>query len=190
MHLVIGAVASALLARRQSARGTAGSAGALNFWGVLEVAHELPGRLRLRCPSLLGSADDAARLTNELPRLPGVREVSADPRTGSILIAYEAGRIDVHTVQAGVLKLLGLESRIERPAPSLLTRQTDELIDALNRALLDVTRGAADLDFLVPTLLMTAATLHLARKTSASLPAGITLFWWAFAYMAGRRGSQ
>ena len=185
MHLVIGAVASALLARRKSV----GPAGALNFWGVLEVAHELPGRIRLRCPSLQGAAGDAARLAKELPRLPGVRKVAADPRSGSVLIAYEPERIDVHTVQAGVLKLLGLETRIERPAPSLLTRQTDELVDALNRAILDLSRGVADLDFLIPTILMTAATVHLARKSGASLPAGITLLWWALAYMAGRRGS-
>ncbi len=186
MHLVIGAVASALLAHRRSAR----PAVALNFWGVLEVVHELPGRLRLRCPSLLGAPDDAARLSKELPRLPGVSAVAADPRTGTVLVVYEQERIDVHTVQAGVLKLLGLEPRIARPAPSLLTKQTDDLVDALNSAILDLSRGVADLDFLIPTVLMTAATVHLARRSSASLPAGITLLWWAFAYMAGRRGSR
>ena len=186
MHLVIGAVASALLAGRADRR----KSGALSFWGTLEVAHELPGRIRLRCPALAGATEDARRLMTELPRLPGVSGVRADARVGSIVVTYDATRIGAPTVQAAILKLLGLEHRVDSPAPALLTRQTNDLLGALNHAIMDLTRGVADLDFLVPTLLMTFATVEIARKSRTGLPAGMTLLWWAFAYMTARNGRQ
>jgi copper chaperone CopZ len=174
-----------MLARRK----TSATGRALSFWGVLEPRHELPGRLRLWCGVVEHDRERADRVTRELPRLPGVSSVRADSRSGSIVIEYDAARIDVQTIQAGIIKLLGLESRVERAGPSLLTRETNNMLDALNRAVLDLTRGVADVDFLVPTVLMTLAGIHLVRRSAAGVPAGITLFWWAFAYMAGRSGA-
>ncbi len=182
MHLVVGALASLMLAKRKAS----GTGRALNFWGVLESRHELPGRLRLWCPAVEQDRERADLVSGELPRLPGVSKVCADPRSGSIVVEYDPGRIDVHTIQAGIIKLLGLESRVEHPGPSLLTRETTNVLDSLNRAVLDLTRGVADIDFLIPTVLMTLAGVYLARRSSVGVPAGITLFWWAFAYMAGR----
>ena len=106
------------------------------------------------------------------------------------MIEYDPARIDAQTIQAGIIKLLGLEGQVERPAPSLLTRQTNNVLDSLNRGVLDLTRGVADIDFLVPTILMTLAGVHLVRRSKVGVPAGITLFWWAFVYMANRNGTS
>ena len=185
MHLVVGALASLALAGRRSS----GMGRALCFWGVLEPRHELPGRLRVWCASVENDRERADRVSQELPRLPGVTSVRADARSGSIVIAYAPERIDAQTIQAGIITLLGLETQVARPAPSLLTRETNNVLDSLNRAVLDLTRGLADIDFLVPTVLMTLAGVHLARRSSVGVPAGFTLFWWAFVYMINRNGT-
>lgn len=187
MHLVIGAVASALLAGRRQP----GPDRPPSFWGTLEVAHAIPGRVRFHCPSLKETdvevpADaPVARLESDLPRLPGVSTVRANPVSGSIVVVYDPSRIDAHTVQVGVLKLLGLEAAADHPAPAALTRETREILDSLNNAVLDVSRGAMDMDFLVPTLLMTLAVLP--GKARLGAPAAFTLFWWAFSYMTRER---
>lgn len=185
MHLVIGMLASTLLARSKFGRKD----GALSFWGVLELRHEIPGRLRLHCPAVRDDAAAADTVVRELPRLPGVAEVRADHRTGSIIVRYEPHRLDVQTIQLAILKLLGLEEAAENPAPSALTKETEEIFGSLNKALLEVSRGAVDVDFLVPTVLMGLATYRMISKTRTGLPEAFTLFWWAFTWLTRRSRS-
>jgi len=54
-----------------------------------EIAHRLPGRLRLKLASPRGDAASFAALAARLARLPGVRALRANPRTGSILIEHD-----------------------------------------------------------------------------------------------------
>ncbi len=186
MHLLFGLIASTLLSRRADSRS--GVARLPNYWGALEVRHQLPGRVRFVCARLVADAVASKKVEQELPRLPGVVQVCADPRTGSVVVRYDPARIDAQTVQAGILALAELDHVHDTPPPGALSRMTDGAIDALNLALMDVTRGAVDLDFAVPTVLMAAATVLSMRKSAAAIPAVVTLTWWATAYMlSGRR---
>lgn len=54
----------------------------------------LPGRIRLETPFLAGRPEECGRLERRLTALDGVREVSANFRTGRILV-----RFDEETVQ-------------------------------------------------------------------------------------------
>ena len=187
MHLVIGAIASTLLAGSRFGKGATDRP--LSFWGVLEVRHEIPGRIRFNCPSVHRNPEGAALVDDQLHRLPGIEGVRSDVRSGSIVVTFEADRIDARTIQAGILKLLGLEEAAEHPSPSVLTRETNEILGSINRAILEVSRGTMDLDFLIPTALMTLATVRLAQGAGLGMPEGFTLLWWAFAYLS-RHGSS
>jgi hypothetical protein len=56
---------------------------------IAEIEHRLPGRLRLRLASRRGDAAFFASVAERLARLPGVRSLRANPRTGSILIEHD-----------------------------------------------------------------------------------------------------
>ena len=53
------------------------------------VAHRMPGRLRLRFPQLRGEREAVLTLQALLAEVPGVREVEANPRIGSLLILHD-----------------------------------------------------------------------------------------------------
>ena len=54
----------------------------------IEVAHSLPGRLRLRMKSLQFDDDLARDVESSLAALKGITGVSVSPATGSVLITY------------------------------------------------------------------------------------------------------
>ena len=53
-----------------------------------ELVHQLPGRLRLRIAARRGDAAFFARTAEQIRSLAPVREVAANPRTGSLLICH------------------------------------------------------------------------------------------------------
>jgi Cu2+-exporting ATPase len=54
------------------------------------LVHSLPGRARFRVMPGAFNGTDAAALANALNGLPGVKSVSPNPRTGSVLVSYNA----------------------------------------------------------------------------------------------------
>lgn len=60
----------------------------------LEVAHEVPGRLRARCPGLRERPELAARLEEAGRELPGIERVSVRPATGSVVFEYSLEDVD------------------------------------------------------------------------------------------------
>jgi hypothetical protein len=59
------------------------------------IISDLPGRLRLRVAQLRGFHWLAAEVAGHLARQPGIRQVTANPATGSLLIYYD--RLEVAT---------------------------------------------------------------------------------------------
>ena len=57
----------------------------------IEVAHEVPGRLRLQVPALSGNPQHAAWLRRQLLSLPGVVSAKPNLTTGSVVVEYESG---------------------------------------------------------------------------------------------------
>lgn len=55
---------------------------------VAYIEHQLPGRVRLRVPSMRGEVPFFARVVQELSKCPAVRDLSATPLTGGITLQY------------------------------------------------------------------------------------------------------
>jgi Heavy metal associated domain 2 len=55
----------------------------------LDLAHHLPGRLRLRSALLKGNARASEEAQRHLAEISGVRSASANPLIGSILLKYD-----------------------------------------------------------------------------------------------------
>ena len=152
MHLITAAVLTALLGRKQGV----GHDRLPSFAGVMETAHVLPGRLRLRAPVLIGQRRAADQLQKSLARLDGIRAVEVNPVSGSLLIHFAPDRVKPDMLLGAAIRLLGLEREIQRPPPSHIGEGIRQAGDSLNRAIHEQTGGMIDLWTSV-TLLLVAA---------------------------------
>ncbi len=59
----------------------------------IQVAHFIPGRVRLKALALKGNPSLAQELTRLLGVIKGVNAVEANPLTGSLVIAYDAAEL-------------------------------------------------------------------------------------------------
>ncbi len=183
MHLVTAAVLAALLGRKPGL----GRHGLPSFPGVLETAHALPGRLRLRAPVLIGQRAAAEQLQKTLTRLEGVRAVEVSSVTGSLLIAFAPGRVDPGLLVGAAIRLLGLERAVERTPPSYIGEGIRQAGESLNSAIHQQTGGAMDLWTAVTLLLGAAGVRQLALGNSFGWP----LLWWAYrSAFAGERSGE
>jgi hypothetical protein len=80
-----------------------------------EIVHQLPGRLRLRVPAARGNPQFFGDLAQRLGTLAGVRQVRANPRTGSLLVAH-AGEAEAFRRAAREAELLEV-SPLAAPGP-------------------------------------------------------------------------
>jgi hypothetical protein len=78
--------------------------------------HHVPGRLRVRADSLKGSSCDAEDLCAVLERLPGVRDHRLNPKTGSLLVHYDAESLQADDILYQMVKAGCLESGIAAAA--------------------------------------------------------------------------
>jgi len=59
----------------------------------LKVVHALPGRVRLRVDKVKGNPALARQAQKKLAKVPGIRQVEAQPGTGSLLIHYDMDQL-------------------------------------------------------------------------------------------------
>lgn len=173
MHLLTGFVLTTLLGRSKRQRGKR----LPSFPGVLETAHALPGRLRLRVPAIIGHPTAAEEIQNRLGRLDGIDSARVSGITGSVLLRYDADVVEPEIVFAAVVRLLGLEEQIDKTPQSHLGREIREMGDAINRAVHEQTGGLIDLWTGLPLALV---VLGIRNVVSQNGQLGWPLLWWAY----------
>jgi Heavy metal associated domain 2 len=172
MHLITAAVLTALLGRDR----TAGHEGLPNFIGVMETQHELPGRLRLRAPVLIGQRKAAEQLQESLGRLDGVSEVKVDCVSGSLLFRYAPDRVTPDLLMGAAIRLLGLEKEVQQTPPSSVGEGIRSAGHSLNHAIYQQTGGVLDLWTSMNLLLLVSGV----RQLSVGNPFGWPLLWWSY----------
>jgi hypothetical protein len=148
----------------------------------LLIAHDIPGRLRLRLP--------VTATTEELPsailREPGVTACRWSARTRSLLVLYRPDDTDAASLGEAVARLSGAEQAEE---PAGVTPPPAEAGAAINLGLREaarvldervqrVTRGSLGLGSLLPLALMGWAVTELVRGRTAPL-AWSSALWYA-----------
>ncbi|MCW5771427.1 MAG: hypothetical protein KIT16_07320 [Rhodospirillaceae bacterium] len=126
------------------------------------IVHHVPGRVRLRIPSLRGKAAYFDDLAAALALADGVRSASANALTGSVLIRFE-GALDPVLEAASGLGLFDIDAAAGPHGGHLVRAPA-----ALGAAVLGALGG---MQFL----------------RGQGLPAGVTLLWYA-ASLAARAG--
>lgn len=81
-----------------------------------EYLHIVDGRIRVKIPTVKGSAVQAAHLEGRLGALPGIESVQANPVTGNVLVHYESSQITQHEILSSFLEWGLLRTAVAAPA--------------------------------------------------------------------------
>lgn len=140
------------------------------------VAHQIPGRVRLKVPSEKGNPAYFAVTARSLSACPGVEELDADFRTASLLL-HHAKDIPYSEI-AQWARARGLFDLVEgqTTGPNGL-RAAAAHIDALDAGIRDLTRGAGDLRSIMFLMFIGLGLVQVAR--GQVMPAATALFWYA-----------
>jgi hypothetical protein len=164
----------------------------MNLEGITAV-HAIPGRIRLKVASVRDNSPLASELRHRLAAIPGVKQVEANPRTGSVLILYDAVAMAAPAALRGLAEPLtqlfpGLDlndvqawvtsTNSSRPAPSL-AQGVAGFFASFNQKIDTATGGAADLKILLPLGLFVLGIRSLLSSEKRLLPTWYDFFWFA-----------
>lgn len=177
---------------------------AIRIMQYIEVAHALPGRLRLRLPFLRDRPGEATPLSDQMVEIDGVIEVQCRPFTGSLLFRYDPAKITEEELIAAAQRLTGVE-RVLRPhlAPgspgspgmddedavflSLAVQDgTDiayaaaKLFQGINVDVLRFTEGRLDIGTLAALAFAVAGAVEVGVTKKLPAPPWFNLAWWSF----------
>jgi hypothetical protein len=164
-------------------------------WTAVRVASFIPGRIRLKSPQLRNDESLGARIAEALNEVGAITDVSANARTGSVLVRYDQGRIEdlpalidradalgllPDDLDPAVLKAM-VEGRPDGSAPDRdFSGEVRSVFDAMNTSVRDATGGAMDLKGLVPLSLVGMGTYRLLRGAATQPLPWFNYFWFAF----------
>jgi hypothetical protein len=150
---------------------------------ALRVAHDIPGRLRLRLP--VGVSVEG--LIDAVAAQPGVQACTWSPRTRSLLVVYQPGS----ATTAGILETVAHHTSLavafngESPQASKPVEAEDALARGVRDAARDldhrvrrVTRGVVGLSGLLPSALILWAVAEVVRGRVRPL-AWTSALWYA-----------
>jgi hypothetical protein len=137
------------------------------------IAHQLPGRIRLRIPEKRGDDAFFRQLREVAGSVPGIRQVEVNHRTGSVLVLHDP---DVPLLAMSEAVGLRLETDTgTRP----IVEQVGGGLQQIDTALRSVAGGQLDLRGVALIGLLGFGLYQLAR--GEVLAPAATLFWYAFA---------
>lgn len=146
------------------------------------VAHQIPGRVRLRIPARRGDTDYFAQLSDACSHLDTVEKVKANPSTGSLVVEF-------NDAAASLLEQIRHVGLIIEHAP---TEDTDRRMIATEAGhafpLNLVTGREINPMFMIGSLLAMLGIVQAAR--GKIMAPSLTLFWYAMdAYRQSRKQS-
>lgn len=173
MHILTGLLLSKLFAGSGNPRRFKG------FRGVVEVKHAIPGRVRFFVPVLKMDTQKGALLEQQLGKADAIEQITVNPLLGTVLILYDAEKIDEMTLTGVLAKLLGLEKELEKTPTSLMSQEVAKILKSANSSVYEQTDGLLDLNTAITLTFLSLGIWSVVRSPSV-LPAGISLIYWAY----------
>lgn len=148
----------------------------VSFSGVLEVVHALPGRMRLRMPSLRARARALAEFATSLKRLEGIQDVTVNPVLGTALVRYDAAKLTPSLVVAAATHGFDFETAV-RNHQSLVGGELRALHYAFNQAIMQRTGGVLALPALMTVLLIVTFVRGITGRGGPKV-SPLAVLWW------------
>jgi hypothetical protein len=154
-----------------------------------QIAHHIPGRLRLKVPSLKDDPSLGETLGRELGDLEEVVEVSVRPLTGNVVVHYQSnGRGETGFVQSiGSVVRLTEARPVARPQPppdvsvgEMAAEWTHARWQGLNDSLRRGTDGALDLRTVIPLFFVFLGVRQILTQPNLSALPWYTAFYYAY----------
>ena len=135
------------------------------------VSHQVDGRVRLRVPTKRHQSEYFEQLRQVLASLPGLRRLTTNTRTGSVLIEY-SGQLEALEELGPRLGLFQLQNR---PHPHSISEWLYTLTSQPDDFLKRVSNGRVDAAGVTALALAGLGVSQIVR--GHALPAGWTLLW-------------
>jgi hypothetical protein len=142
------------------------------------LSHRMSGRTRLHVPAMRKQREYFARARERLIRTSGVKRVSTNVRTGSILVEHGPNDPDVAAL-GPQLGLFRVEPESEPVSLSESARRIEERAEATLR---DATGGRVDLSG-ATSLTYAALGVYQIARGGEIMPAALTMFWSAISLL-------
>lgn len=174
MHLLTGMLVRELLVRLGRTEGRKRC--------PYEVVHATPGRLRLRLRHRAGVDQAAQGLRN----VGGVRQVTADSRSGSLLILFDEQSGGVRQRIVAALERLTADqpneasAALDVDAQPLLRQQAQQWLERADAGLLDLSHGAVDVQTLLGLVAASVGAKTLLLPGRLSRWNGLVLLRWSY----------
>lgn len=138
------------------------------------AVHHLPGRTRFRVPERRGDGDFFKEIATRLDKCAGVKDVDANPLTGSILVHHDGDveKLVFDALGCGLTEFLELELS----SPPVARRVRGD-IAAVDRGIRRYTHGELDLGTLTAFGLVAVAGVQLLRGQQPT--AAVSMAWYA-----------
>jgi copper chaperone CopZ len=149
---------------------------------TIVVAHDIPGRLRVRLPA----GADTGSLHAALSTTPGVQSVTWSPRTRSVLVLYDPEQTSRERIVEALEQVSGVEVAPAAETPSAVTSEPGgtlalgvrQLFGEMDQRVQRATRGLVGLGGLFPVALTAWALTEVVRGRAAPL-AWSSALWYA-----------
>jgi len=187
MHIITGLLLAGLAGMKKNGAANDSVQVPRFTTGPVQTAHVLPGRLRLRVPSLKDNETGRQVVVERMSRIEGVESVAVTAVSGSVVIRYLEGLVEPALLFAALVRLLELDEEMEAARDPILTRELRNLGDSVNRAVHEKTGGLIDLWSSLMILLAGVGVRNMARDPTRAFPAGFSLVWWGLSSLRSRR---
>lgn len=144
---------------------------------VATCAHSVNGRVRLRIAQKRRDREYFDGLRRRISEIPGVKEVSVTPSTGSILLLLDKGRLESIAAACEAEGLFALQGGVGRNVP-LLADATRGVYRKIDRRIRSLTGGDLDLPGVAFASLVGSALWQLAKGNIAG-PVWSAGLWYA-----------
>lgn len=138
---------------------------------------------RLRAYSIeLKKKDKSLRITDNLPKINGIKQVSVNNTTGSLLIIFDENKIDINILIPAIGRLLELDSNLNQKVA--LKKETELVYNSINYALAQKSNNIVDMESAVPVVFIALGLVQLYKSRSLGIPSTMTLFYWAYSLIS------
>ena len=156
------------------------------------VAHHLPYRTRYRLASHHRNADIQDRINASISKVPGVKKVEFNERTGSVLVHHDeipeilgtlSGVMD--GIAGDLFEEIAQEELAVIPGMSLTAHITKKHLAKIDRYCAKMTNNLIDLKMLLPLVLLGAGFYQASRKNAwfESVPPLVFLYYAYDSYL-------
>lgn len=149
-----------------------------SFYGILEVKHRLPGRVRLQIDSLRGNEEVSKYLEEKLKSVNGIEKISVNSLVGSVLVKYDEKIIEPMFLIGVILNILGLEDKVFEKKSGTLHSVMKETVDMLDLTIYNKTKGILDLKTVIALFFMGYGFKKV--RQNPIMPNGVNLLWWGY----------